>query len=332
MNKRNLFPLVLVFLVGAFTMFLMIKPEREEIYEKTSLNKAINKIYDATVLIETYSGSSKKNIGTGFFYKEDDNYGYLLTNNHVVEEGTNIEIVTTKDERVKATLLGKDKYLDIAVLKVDKKYTSKIATIGNSKDVRLGDTIFTIGNPLGYRNTITSGIISGKDRLVKVETEDDEFIMKVIQTDAAINPGTSGGPLLNINGEVIGICSLKLEKEDLEGIGFAIPIEYAMNNIEYLEKNEKIIYPTLGIKTTESNDTSTLLKNDIEINQDNDGLVVLENNKNLKKGDVIIKVNEYKVKDLLTLKTILLEYKTKDKVELTYIRKGIKKKIKITLS
>ena len=82
-------------------MFLMLKPEREEIYEKTSLSNAINKIYDATVLIETYSGSVRKNIGTGFFYKKDDKYGYILTNQHVISEGVDIEIVTSKDERVK---------------------------------------------------------------------------------------------------------------------------------------------------------------------------------------------------------------------------------------
>ncbi len=334
MSKKNLFPLVLVFLLGAFTMFLMIKPEREEIYEKTSLNKAINKVYDATVLIETYNGSAKKNIGAGFFYKKDDTYGYILTNNHVIEDGVDVEIVTTKDERVKVDILGKDEYLDIAVLRVDKKYASQIATIGNSKDSRLGDTVFAIGSPLGYnyRNTITSGIISGKDRLVKVDTEDDEWIMKVIQTDTSINPGNSGGPLLNINGEVIGICSLKLEKEDLEGMGFAIPIEYAINYTEYLEKNEKIKYPELGIKITESIDTATLLKNNIDINQENDGIVVLENNKGLKKGDVIVKVNGNKVNDLLTLKCELYQYKIKDKVNLTIIRNNIKRNMKITLS
>ena len=310
-------------------MFLMLKPEREEIYEKTSLSNAINKIYNATVLIETYSGSVRKNIGTGFFYKKDDKYGYILTNQHVISEGVDIEIVTSKDERVKTEVLGKDEYLDIAVLKVDKKYASKIATIGNSKDIKLGDTVFTIGNPLGYRNTITSGIISGKDRLVNVDKKDDEWLMKVIQTDASLNEGNSGGPLLNVNGEVIGICSIKLQNE---GMGFAIPIEYAMNYIEYIENNKEIKYPELGIKITESIDTTTLLQNNIDINQDNDGLVVLENNKGLKKGDVIIEVNGNKVKDLLTLKCELYQYKVKDKVELTYIRNGMKKKIKINLS
>ena len=156
--------------------------------------------------------------------------------------------------------------------------------------------------------------------------------MKVIQVDASINPGNSGGPLLNINGEVIGIVSLKLVDDDVEGMGFAIPIEYAMNYIGYLEKKEEIKFPTLGINIVESNDASALLKNDIDINQDNYGLVVLENKLGLKKGDVITKVNNIEVKDILSLNCELYQYKPKDKVELTYIRNGREKKIKIVLS
>ena len=330
MNKKNIFPLVIVFLLGAFSMFLLIKPEerKSEIYETASLSKAVNKVYDATFLIEAYNGNALKNTGTGFAYKKDNKYAYILTNAHIISNAVKVEVVNSKDERIKADVLGKNEYLDIAVLRVDKKYSPKVVIIGNSKDIKLGDTVLTIGNPLSYRNTVTRGIISGKDRLLEL----DEEIIKVIQLDISINPGNSGGPLVNTNGEVIGICSLKLEKEDVESIGFAIPIEYAMNYIEYLEKNKEIKYSKLDIKVTESIDTSTLLKNDIDINQDKEGLIVLENKLGLKKGDLIIKVNNYKVENLLTLKAILLDYKSKDKVELTYIRNGKEKKIKIALS
>ena len=337
MNKKSIIPIIIVFFLGAFTMFLLIKPEerRLEIYEKTSLNKAINNIYDATLLVETYNGNALKNTGTGFFYKKDDKYAYIITNEHVISNGVDVDIVTTKDERVKVDILGKDEYLDLAVLRVDKKYANKIATIGNSNNTKIGDTVFTVGSPLGYsyRGTVTSGILSGKDRKVKVDTKDgDDWIMKVIQVDASINPGNSGGPLLDINGEVIGIVSLKLVDDDVEGMGFAIPIEYAMSYIEYLEKKEDIKYPTLGIEIAESNDTSVLLKNNIDINQDTYGIIVLENKLGLKKGDIIVEVNNNEVKDLLTLKCELYQYKSKDKVVLTYIRNGREKKIKITLS
>ncbi|MBR5370268.1 MAG: serine protease [Bacilli bacterium] len=315
-------------------MFLLIKPEREEIYEKTSLNNSINKIYDATVLIETYNGSTLKNTGTGFFYKKDDKYAYILTNEHVISEGIKIEIVNSKDEKIEATVIGKDEYLDLAVLKVDKKYAKKIAIIGNSKDTKLGDTVFTVGSPLGYeyRGSVTSGILSGKNRKVKVETNNEDWIMKVIQVDASLNPGNSGGPLLDVKGEVIGIVSLKLLENNVEGMGFAIPIEYAMNYIEYLENNEKIKYPELGVKTTDSTDTTTLLKNNININQPQDGVVVLETKGRLRKGDLIIKVSNNEIYDSLTLKCELYQYKVKDKVELIIIRNGLKRKAIITLS
>ena len=324
---------LLVFLIGGLSMFLLVKPEREEIYEKTSLNNAINNIYDATVLIEVYNGSALNSVGTGFFYKEDDKYAYILTNEHVISKGTKIEIVNSKDERVETKLLGNDEYLDLAVLRVDKKYVPKIATIGTSKNTKLGDTIFTVGSPLGYtyRGSIASGIISGKDRLVKVETNDEDWIMKVMQVDASINPGNSGGPLLNVKGEVIGIVSLKLLNGDVEGMGFAIPIEYAMSYTEYLENNEKIKHPELGVKITDSTDTETLLKNNININQD-EGIIVLETRGRLRKGDLIIKVNDNEVTDLLTLKCELYQYKVKDKVEITFIRNGMKRKTIITLS
>lgn len=334
MNKKNIVILLIILLLGTWGILVLISPNQNKIqmFEKTSLHNSINKIYDATVLIESYSGTSIKNYGTGFFYKKDNKYGYIITNNHIVSNGIDIEIITSKEEIVKAEVLGKNEYLDLAVLRVDKKYVNQVAIIGNSKNSLLGDNVFTIGNPLKYKGTVTSGIISGKDRKVKVDIEDKEWIMKVIQTDTAINEGNSGGPLLNINGEVIGIVSLKLVDENIEGMGFAIPIEYAMNYIEYLEKNKEIKFPELGIKITEYNDTSTLLNNNIDINQDKEGLIVLENKLGLKKGDLIIKINNNKIIDLLTLKCELLEYKSKDKIKITYLRNGKERSINITLS
>lgn len=322
MNKKNIILLILIFWI------ILIVAQKKE---STALNKAINKIYDATVYIEKYDSNAIKKIGTGFFYKKDNKYGYIITNEHVIRDGKEVDIVTSKDETVKADILGKDEYLDIAVLRVDKKYAKQIATIGNSNKSSIGDSIFTVGSPLGYRQTVTTGIISAKDRLVKVDTSDDETLMKLIQINAGINDGNSGGALLNMKGEVIGICSLKLADNNIEDIGFAIPIEYAMKNIKYLEENKKIKYPTLGIKIVNSNETSELLKNNIDINQE-DGLIVLENKKSLKKGDLITKINNHEIKDILTLKCELLEYKTKDKVTLTIIRKNKKMNIKLTLS
>lgn len=331
--SKKLFSYFLVFLIGGFTMFLILKPEREVVFEKTSLNSAVNKIYDATVLVETYN-VSLLNAGTGFFYKEDNQYAYIITNEHVISDGVEIKIVNSKDERVETKVLGKDEYLDLAVLRVDKKYAPKIANIGNSKNSKIGDTIFTVGSPLNYeyRGSITSGILSGKNRKVKVETNNEDWIMKVMQVDASINPGNSGGPLVNVNGEVIGIVSLKLIKDSIEGMGFAIPIEYAMSYTEYLENNKEIKHPELGLKVVESTDTNVLLKNNIDINQSQEGIVVLETKGRLRKGDLITKINDNEVTDLLTLRCELYQFKVKDKVEVTFIRNGMTRKTIITLS
>lgn len=327
MNKKNIVILVIILLLGIWGIYTITKPSktRVQMFEKTSLNNSISKVYDATVFIKTLNG----NYGTGFIYKKDNKYGYILTNEHIIT--SDVEITNSKDETTKAEVLGKNEYLDIAVLRIDKKYVNQVAIINNSKNALIGDSVFTIGSPLGYRGTVTQGIISGKDRLVKIDKQDDELLMKVIQTDAAINEGNSGGPLLNINGEVIGIVSLKLSDKDIEGMGFAIPIEYAINHIKDLEENKEIKFPSLGVKITDSNNTSELLKNNIDINKE-DGIVVLEDNNNLKKGDLIIGINNKKVKDILTLNCELLEYKTKDEVKLIVMRNNIKRFIKVSLS
>lgn len=327
MNKKNIVILVIILLLGIWGIYTITKPSktRVQMFEKTSLNNSISKVYDATVFIKTLNG----NYGTGFIYKKDNKYGYILTNEHIIT--SDVEITNSKDETTKAEVLGKNEYLDIAVLRIDKKYANQVAIINNSKNALIGDSVFTIGSPLGYRGTVTQGIISGKDRLVKIDTKDDELLMKVIQTDAAINEGNSGGPLLNINGEVIGIVSLKLSDKDIEGMGFAIPIEYAINHIKDLEENKEIKFPSLGVKITDSNNTSELLKNNIDINKE-EGIVVLEDSNNLKKGDLIIGINNKKVKDILTLNCELLEYKTKDEVKLIVMRNNIKRFIKVSLS
>ncbi len=327
MNKKNIIILIIVVLLGIWGIYTITKPSktRVQMFEKTSLNNSISKVYDATVFIKTLNG----NYGTGFIYKKDNKYGYILTNEHIIT--SDVEITNSKDETTKAEVLGKNEYLDIAVLRIDKKYVNQVAIINNSKNALIGDSVFTIGSPLGYRGTVTQGIISGKDRLVKIDTKDDELLMKVIQTDAAINEGNSGGPLLNINGEVIGIVSLKLSDKDIEGMGFAIPIEYAINHIKDLEENKEIKFPSLGVKITDSNNTSELLKNNIDINKE-EGIVVLEDSNNLKKGDLIIGINNKKVKDILTLNCELLEYKTKDEVKLIVMRNNIKRFIKVSLS
>ncbi len=284
------------------------------IVEENTIKEAIDKVYNAVVLITSYRLDDGDSVGSGFIYKTDDKYGYILTNNHVIAKSNTISVMTNDLKEIDATLLGYDEPMDLAILRIAKEDVSLVAPIGNSSDMKIGDTVFTVGSPEGiqYMGTVTKGIISGLNREVKIGTLGEDYTMSVIQTDAAINPGNSGGPLVNINGEVIGINSLKLVQDEIEGMGFAIPIEEVLLYTDSLEKGETIKRPYLGLE---------LMDNDI-------GIVInaINNNaisRDLQKGDIIIKLDDTSIRDTSHFRYLLYKHKIGDKVKITYIR-GLK--------
>ena len=301
------------------------------IIENGGIKETVDKVYDAVVMVKNYKNSSSNGTGSGFVYKEDDKYGYILTNQHVVDESTSLTVLTSSNEEVSAELLGGDKYLDIAVLTIPKSNVIAVAKIGSSKKINIGDTIVTIGTPVDeeYYNTVTGGYISGVDRKVTVSVDSkNDWVQDVIQIDAPINPGNSGGALVNINGEVIGITSLKFVNEKVEGMGFAIKIDDVMKHIDELEKGKTIERPFMGITYANINDTVTLSKYNISINSSiEDGIVVLNTTKDsaaekagLEPGDVIIKIDKDTVKNVAHLKYLLYKHKSGDTITITFIR------------
>lgn len=309
-----------------------------------SLSASVEKVYDAVMMVRNYKDNQIQSTGSAFVYKMDNEYGYVLTNHHVVDGATKIGLIRSDDKEIEATVLGSDEYLDLAVLRIDKEDVIDTAVIATSEDSKIGDTVFTIGSPLGYeyRGTVTDGILSGKDRMVTVSIggNTNDYVMKVLQTNAAVNPGNSGGPLLNAKGEVIGIISLKLVQTEVENMGFAIPIEYAMSHIENLEKGQPIIRPMLGISMVNVSDTYSLYRSGIMISQDiTEGVVVVEISKDsgasksdLKKGDVITKINDEKISNVAYLRYELYKYSAGDTITVTYLRDGKEKTTKITLT
>ena len=304
---------------------------RNTVYEKSSLAASVDNIYDAVVMVKSYQGEEEYSTGTGFTYKTDNKYGYLITNHHVVSDCNKVKVILANDEEVEAKVLGSDEYLDIAVLTIPKDKVLQTAKIGKTDGLKLGDTIFTVGSPMGdeYRGSVTSGILSGKDRMVSVSVNDsysEDWVMKVLQIDAAINPGNSGGPLLNINGEVIGVTSMKLVRDEIEGMGFAIPIEIAMAHISELESGKKIEWPVMGIimATNQSNTEGVLVKG---ISKDSGA-----SKSDLNSGDVITKINGVKVKNNAYLRYELFKNKPGDVIEVTFVRDGKEKTTKITLT
>lgn len=348
------------FLLGGFFVFLLITKTnlfQNGVYnlvdngvvsckdditiDETGISLSVGKIYDAVVMIENIKGASLDSTGSGFVYKKDDQYGYVMTNQHVVAGATSIVVVMSNNEEVEGKVLGSDPYLDLAIVRIPVDAVYAVATIGNSEGTNLGDSVFTVGAPLGYeyRGSVTRGTMSGKNRLVTVDVSTTaDYVMKVLQVDAAVNRGNSGGPLCNINGEVIGVISLKLVDDDIEGMGFAIPIEDAMNYVDSLEKGEAIERPLLGVTMANIGDSYLLLQNGITLDENiSFGVVVISvsdgaEKAGLQKGDVIIKMNDETIQNAAYLKYFLFKHAPGDVITVTYYRNGKEQKTDITLT
>lgn len=323
---------------------------------------AVEKLYDATVIVKVGNKNQITGWGSGFVYKTDDKYGYILTNHHVVDDASTIQIEMTNGVTTSGKLMGSDEHADVAVVRVDVNKVLAVAEIGKSTSLRVGDTVFAIGTPisLDYPFTVTRGILSGVDRLVEMTSskssdkkfnffnqnqQTDSWYMRLLQIDASINSGNSGGPLANCNGEVIGITNSKLSSSSLlngsasiENMGFAIPIEDALDVAELIEKGKTTSgeKATLGVSMTSIDGASA---NDITLSDKvTYGAVVVEvlDDSNaakagFKKGDVIIKYNDYKIQDYRHLKYYLYKSNIGDKVTFTYIRDGKERTTSITL-
>lgn len=195
---------------------------------------------------QTYKSTS---CGSGIIVSQDDNYLYIATNNHVVEGESSLTVTFANDDTVSAEVKGTDPSTDLAVVKVDLSSISadtmnaiKVATLGDSDNLKVGESSIAIGNALGYGQSVTTGVISALNRQVSVSesSSNTNYTAELIQTDAAINPGNSGGALLNTAGEVIGINSVKYSDTSVEGIGYAIPMNTAKPIIEDLITKEKV--------------------------------------------------------------------------------------------
>ena len=238
--------------------------------------------------------------------------------------------------------MGTDAYMDIAVLKIDSDKVLQVAEIGDSTEAKLGDTIFTVGTPVSteYAGTVTKGIISGENREITITDNGTSYMMEAIQIDASINPGNSGGPLVNINGEVIGVNSVKLVESSIEGMGFAIPIEVAMAQIDKLENGEAIARPVIGVSLYDLDSLPLLGNSDLRVDDNiKSGVVVnsVESGSDaeaagLKRNDIIIKVDDTSVKGSAHLKYLLYKHNIGDSVKLTIVRNGNEKELTLKLT
>ncbi len=359
-KKKNYTPLILIisillsFICGMAGAYLItqtvsvpsvVKNITTSELVENSISSSVDKVYNSTAAITAYSNGKQISTGTGFIYKKDKKTSYIMTNNHVIDGADSVKVEFNDSEKeIDAKIIGGDKYADIAVLTIEDDTEHEPVFIGDNEAIKLGDTIFTVGTPMGvnYKGTVTKGILSGKDRMVDISvsgTTTSDYYMKVMQLDAAVNPGNSGGPLCDVSGNVIGVISLKIVEDRVEGMGFAIPIEDALEYASIIEKGGTIDRPYVGIGMLDLTEEYSLWQNRITIPDGVDegvAIVSVENNSpaskaGLKKGDIVVGLEEINVKNLAEFRYQLYKHKVGDKVKITYYRNGKIESTMITL-
>ena len=320
---------------------------------ENATTQAVNKVKDAVVSVITYSANRQNSVfgndetdadtdsqqvaseGSGVIYKKNGKDAYLVTNTHVINGASKVDIRLADGTKVPGEIVGSDTFSDIAVVKISSEKVTTVAEFGDSSKLNVGETAIAIGSPLGseYANTVTQGIISSLNRNVSLKSQDGQAIStKAIQTDTAINPGNSGGPLINIQGQVIGITSSKIASNggtSVEGLGFAIPSNDAQNIIKQLESDGKVTRPALGIQMVNlanigANDlrklnipssvTSGVVVKSVQSNMPSSG--------HLEKYDVITKVDDKEISSSTDLQSALYNHSIGDTIKITYYRNG----------
>ncbi|WP_085993826.1 S1C family serine protease [Oceanobacillus senegalensis] len=290
--------------------------------------------------------SMEAGTGSGVIYKVENGKAYVVTNHHVIEGADEVEVILYNETAIPAEIVGSDIFTDLAVLKMDASNVEKVIEIGSSANVKAGEPAVAIGNPLGhiFSSTITQGVISGTERTIPQDFDQDgraDWQAEVIQTDAAINPGNSGGALINIKGQLIGINSMKVNQEAVEGIGLSIPIDFAMPVIAELEEKGEMIRPYLGVEIYSLDEVPHAeWDNTLNLPREVDGGVYVwsvepfspADQAGLEKLDVIISLDDKPVKNMIELRKILYQEKEiGEEVNISFYRNGELREVTLTL-
>ena len=293
----------------------------------------ISKLKNAGNSIFSNNSESSLGLGTGVIVTEN---GYILSNEHVTgEKYSNCYITLDNGNSYNGTVVWSDSDLDLSILKINANNLS-YAEFGNSKDVNVGETVYAIGNPIGFefRRTVTSGIVSAKNRTIRLQEENKEsYMSNLIQTDATINPGNSGGPLITPNGQVIGINTVKITTA--EGIGFAVPIDVVKNVINSFKEKGKFNEATIGIYAYDNQVIPYINSTNLNFNK---GIYVTKiitngpaDSTDLKEGDIITSIDGNELETMNDLKSYIFGKEIDDEVNLKIVRGKINRNITLKL-
>ncbi|MFD2330729.1 S1C family serine protease [Cohnella sp. GCM10020058] len=331
-----------------------------------------------SVINQTQGGSSNNeaaiqegtSLGSGVIFLKQKGKAYMITNAHVIADSVKLQVVLSNGTKKTATVVGKDTITDLAVLETDDKGINQVADIGDSGKLRKGETVIAVGNPLGFSDSLSNGIVSNLKTTVPISLNQDgvyDWEEEVIQISAPINPGNSGGALVNLKGQVVGINSMKVADTSVEGIGFSIPIDDAMPIVDQLMEHGKIKRPYLGVYSMDlsiyldnkagSEDEAPSDDGDAEATPDSngddddvpageelvipdgvtDGVVVLEavgpaKAAGLAFNDIIVSLDGHPISSTLDLRKYLYT-KTQigDTLDITYYRDGKKGELSVKL-
>lgn len=284
--------------------------------------------------------------GSGVIYKKDKDTAYVVTNNHVIDGSDAIEVILKDGTKVEAKMIGTDIWTDLAVLSIPAENVTTVATFGDSDSLKVGEPAIAIGSPLGtnFASSVTQGIISAKNRSVETDITGDGVVdweVTALQTDAAINPGNSGGALINIAGQVIGINSMKISSDTVEGMGFAIPSNDVVSIINQLETNGEVVRPILGISLLDLTEISEQQQESVlGLPEDiSSGIVVAEVQPGsaaeiggLEQYDVIVKFNGVDVTDSISLRKEIYASELGKEIEIEFYRNGELQKATVTMT
>ncbi|PJK16088.1 2-alkenal reductase [Chryseomicrobium excrementi] len=306
--------------------------------EKTSAAVVgITNLQEVNDFWSSQQGEQEAGTGSGVIYKVDGDRAFVVTNHHVVDGATSIEVTLQGGKKVNAELVGSDVWTDLAVLEMDSADVETVIEFGDSDALKQGEPVIAIGNPLGldFFGSVTTGILSGKERVIPVDLNEDgqqDWQTEVLQTDAAINPGNSGGALINVAGQLIGINSMKISQTTVEGIGLAIPINSAIPIIEDLEQNGEVQRPSMGVTLIDVEQVPSFHQQEtLKLPEDiTTGVVVddvIDNSPAAAAGmqqyDVIVELDGEKIENMLELRQHLYtEKEVGDSMNVKVYRQG----------